>query len=753
MPDTDQLYYAALLEDDDGQPYFVAPLHPNGIGGGKVQLSVVADTVRCAPVDFQVKALAAAPGYTRKIAERFQKLVDHEAQYYGFSRAELIEALDPENETFDTSLPVDVWPLVYIQSMLDHPGVPSTFVSFLKDDDVAASDAAEHKVQMDMLDAYLSRLEMVPLLDAYIADLQALPQVEHKWGVDTGGPGQIGAPYSGLVITDAAQLSHYVLRAAVHCHIIEDSHYFQHAIRGVGILSVGHVAVKAFAAGFVNAGVLLTEISRLQCALLPSIIHRFTIIPATLDIEEDGTDDSIFFSSLQVTARNSGWDFTETGKNILAAAISQAFSALPRQEMAVFQEILENGLLDVYLSLVKGILPSGQPIGTRTWPAINVDDTEWTAFFPDDRSEGVFVACPSSGVPWGRVCLRGAKVGREVFRLALNPYKFPAKGETARDVVGAVSPITIKLSPPVKLVDVGARVAIAFEVSNAQDGRLEWEMRSANGVVQPAGTTSDLKGTKEVVLPADEEEFPVTIAAKSTSRWGLRALPDAPSREGRALMRLGDFELEWEERCLRPGEQVQFTALTREPTAVNFSADGGQISAAGLYTAPAEAGTYTVTASATIGARLVEKSASVIVGACDCWFSLQMVGNYNASIFQEYGITPLYQFPIADTLVIKLQDSKRPGGPTQTEVLFSAHALNGLPGRFRGSCNIGKPLFEGGTTLGVDFEITELTDTHVAGHTSCLAVKHEGPDQFTTLIRMQFRTIHTPNTKCIYPLP
>ena len=154
-----------------------------------------------------------------------------------------------------------------------------------------------------------------------------------------------------------------------------------------------------------------------------------------------------------------------------------------------------------------------------------------------------------------------------------------ATGGTAPSVGVSVSPRTVSLLA-------GQQQQFAAAVSGATNSAVTWT--ASGGAINGAGlyTAPSSAGTYTVTAKA------VASPSSSTSAVVTVTLPSPPPVSN------AQVSISPTAAALQTGAQQQFSATVSGTTntAVTWSASGGIITANGLYTAPAAAGTYTITA-------------------------------------------------------------------------------------------------------------------------------------------------------------
>ena len=154
--------YGLLDTNTDGTRSLVVPIHPSTQpSGGAVQLQVTDGTHACAPFDFTIDPLPAAPGELLAITNALQSIVSAQEAVFGLTPAEL-NAIPPDQLT------PDIIPLALMQSVLDGPGSPHSLRAIATG---ATSDAAG--ARLDLVEPPLARTRARQLLEHTVAGLRS----------------------------------------------------------------------------------------------------------------------------------------------------------------------------------------------------------------------------------------------------------------------------------------------------------------------------------------------------------------------------------------------------------------------------------------------------------------------------------------------------------------------------------------------------------------------------------------------------
>ncbi|TXC69367.1 hypothetical protein FRC91_17365 [Bradymonadales bacterium TMQ1] len=221
----------------------------------------------------------------------------------------------------------------------------------------------------------------------------------------------------------------------------------------------------------------------------------------------------------------------------------------------------------------------------------------------------------------------------------------PMSNEQTSRWEGAVSivPIRVVMETPNVMGLPGQRVRLEGHIENANDPSGIWEVVMGEATLENEGREEN-RHWVDVVLPEDEEAFPVVVELRSRSSRGLRSPTcDPVPRSATAVIRDETYlRINPRVRCLSEDETHQFEAeyASADPSARPvWSVTDGSISQNGLFV-PGEAEEVTITAH--LEGTDVTDSVRVRVGHCECFYDVSVAGLANGTMGDFMGITALY---------------------------------------------------------------------------------------------------------------
>lgn len=207
--------------------------------------------------------------------------------------------------------------------------------------------------------------------------------------------------------------------------------------------------------------------------------------------------------------------------------------------------------------------------------------------------------------------------------------------------------IEIEFSPTrARVTEPGEEVTFTVTVHNAVNLGIQIppQVTPDIGTLSPATAVAD--GVYEFTWTAPDEGLGpddiVEIRTWATTTRGIRHEDhDPPERSGTIFISSEEptaVTIEPWSACLEGGETQQFLAqspLTGDPVEVEWSTDLGQISSAGLYSAPPDVVDEATVTATPVASPEEAVSVTFTVGACDCWWSGRVTGDTFATVTSD----------------------------------------------------------------------------------------------------------------------
>ena len=154
----------------------------------------------------------------------------------------------------------------------------------------------------------------------------------------------------------------------------------------------------------------------------------------------------------------------------------------------------------------------------------------------------------------------------------------------------ATAAATVTVQPPPQPPVISSFTATPAIIAPGQSSTLAWTVAGATSLSLDQGIGT-VTGNSRTVAPVATSTYTLTATNSTGSVTAAATVTVQPSGITLSVIPAA--------ATLRPGEQQQFTAAVggTSQTAVQWTATGGTIGAAGLYTAPAAAGSYKVRAT------------------------------------------------------------------------------------------------------------------------------------------------------------
>lgn len=641
--------------------HMFAPIHPaGGIAGGDVEIVVNDFQQACPDLDFTVEAIPAHPGSLEEIADATADLVDATARFYGTTAAEL-ETADPD------TVPVQLLPLMYAQLGLNHPDNPNTLMALLGGTAPALDGAGAPDLELpDALLGYYGVPDSIRAAADAATVLADSANAIRAANPAAGGVGPDAVPAGAAAVPTAANafaspgaaMLDIMMRTAWRAGIamaddpgtIRDPKGYWTlftATLGAGSLIPGYG--EGFAAVGLGAFVYQTAVDA-SANLLPSHFTNMDVDLNPAVMEEDR--ESGAWSNARVYAESNTWNAGKAALEAMfqvitsgaakaggfrawfdeaAEAAEAAGKSLTAAQQAInnnFSDFFLNKILETVLTAAGDAAGQGE-IGPLTYGPTDISEKEYS----DSRILDAGNAAVTLVSHWD---YEPVKLGTATLEVTSEPNRFGFNFIKIEKGI-EVAQMEVTVTPSETTVTPGDPVEFTAEVSNAVDPSVEWQ--ASSGSFTGMSSLSDGRSQATLETPTNEDDYPVTVRAVSTSSTGLRKDAATP-REDEAVVYRKHLEVSPDPGCVKYGDTVTFTATMPGVDAsvdVTWSVDGaGSIDASGVYTAPSGDGTATITA-ALKDDPTVKGSVSVTVREqCDCWWTASVNGTYGGIASGDY---------------------------------------------------------------------------------------------------------------------
>lgn len=614
---------AFVTEGSSGGLELIVPLHPDAaLAGGTVTLTVTDGTRSCEPFQFSIQPLPTAEGELEAIVDLLQDVVDGQAELFGTTRQELVEASVDE-------LPPGLWPLVFVQTILDDPANPRSLR--------AIAEGGEGAEVLDWMNRILAVTSMRE-------DLTNPPNPQPGTTAPPRNPAPARASAFGCLPSVVGQSA----QALSDC--MKDQAEAQRRTEGISARVAADI-IDAFSTldehGLPVAGVvseifswiswLITTERTKAAALYPS---TFTGMSLQVDrdrfMEDEDETGKLTFAS--VTATNLGYNLLNEIIDGIKQAVSLAettgefdFSTGTDADEAAseFRErilpIIEQRLRELQLEAFD-IQP--EPFG----PVV-VTDRKWI----DARlAAGDAITLDEEAITY-----EPRLFGESTVSVRTADGEFGGD-QIAEQVVITVDELMVSISPATTFVAPSDPQNPQFEVFT-----VEVQDSKYPDMVDLDLTTHPEQGLAEIDVNEDSETHTVNYLAPSapdydeedmiivehTATTGARA--NGPLRRAFATIRFGEIEITSPADCIELGATETFTAEVLGPTdtSVRWSATHGMIDEnSGEFTAPS---TRPPNGLVTIRAESVEfdglEDEVVVPVGCTCQATLTIGGSVIAA--------------------------------------------------------------------------------------------------------------------------
>jgi len=608
------------METTESTDSLVAPVHPLGDpGGGPVELSVTDGSVTCEPVDFTVEALPDAPGTLLATVDSLNTLVELQAEILGTTGQELAEA------SFDT-LGIERFPLAIAQAVIAHADNPNSLASL-------AQGASEEfgDVDLTMADRLLARSGIPGLVSAHLARLRqvharlpAAPGSEPRAGLGAA-PGDSPTDYNCIGITTAFELDFCMNEAREAAQVLDGATgtVLKDAGTAVGVAGlVPHPGVRAGSA-VVGAGMwAATTYFEGWSSVLPSELGDLTF-DLTKEVFLEDEEGSGQWENAEITAESTGWGLD---KAILEGIAQAASLAGPFGELSRRFESTELSLGDllgfIQSDRVNAAIEAATggddfiEIPPEMFGPVPVDDEDWT----ESSVDGLGVIELTNRTTYEP---RESGTGYVILRNVEGTFA----GQTAStNKPVEVREITVDIQPDQEVADPGQVFAFDATVENAANPEM-LDVTANLGRIINVTYEGDGLHTIEYAAP-ETSDFHDFITAEHTAETGARAYSSERRLDQADIYSQVELVIDPFATCAEVGEEAPFSAEVPgqdNPVVTWTVVEGvGEIDENGTFVS-SETGQATIRATL-VSDESVTAEATVTVGGCACWWSVQVTG-------------------------------------------------------------------------------------------------------------------------------
>ncbi|MBW2252108.1 MAG: hypothetical protein JRF60_16135 [Deltaproteobacteria bacterium] len=151
--------FGLVTINEEGIYNLITPVHPEGISGGTVEITIHANEITCSGTELEILSLTPAPGAFQSYVENINTYFDLSLNPYGVDRDVLL------NGDLD-QLPAILIPFAAAQFLLDSPDNPNSLEKIMNG---TAEILGEREFDTELIDAMIAHLGLDDLLDEMIA--------------------------------------------------------------------------------------------------------------------------------------------------------------------------------------------------------------------------------------------------------------------------------------------------------------------------------------------------------------------------------------------------------------------------------------------------------------------------------------------------------------------------------------------------------------------------------------------------------
>lgn len=668
--DGQQWFLPVYYDADEQHHYFIAPHHPEGIGGGPATLHFTDGETTCEEsLPWTVESIDRAPGTLTELIEASTQLTRELARSYGYEPQQLLDT--PTDE-----LPPPLIPLAFHIWALDHPDNPHSLKAGLENGELPVEFDDN---DLEIVEAFLAEAGLVENLQR---SLESLEQLEPPSGFDatllrqsplrTDDIDTTAQPLCSFAddrftvdIQTADELSHYMIKADLAESLGEQ----------VEIASnlAGLVSVVPGPTGVVGALMgLIFAIDQLMRSAHANTLPRYLTEPRVdqwiPSFFEDYTEPKSW-SHYRVDAYTDGWDATA---DIADALIEFAFSVTGAAGGAVRIINRATDRIDLPPSMADELRDNLQRFvaqnATRAGMDTILDGSGFCVIEPgpwpdidirtqllEARYDGSIGTRHGDQFSLDDFCYDDHHQGQDISYyepLALGPGQIKVNADPSYFPPGynrqlsrwrgdvTVYPGDVDIPHDDRSADPGDVVTLRGEIDHLWDRSGRWKVRTDAGKI--IDTDDDVEGNHraDIQLPSSTDDFPVIVSLKSTADTGLRHSDcNPPPRHHLAIIRSDEeLRIEPQFRCIEEGGQLQYEAhvsVAESDPDIQWSASGGSIDDRGLFQA-SDIGEFTI--EATVDGYDLQDDAHLRVGPCECFHHVSLTGGISGS-FSATGTT------------------------------------------------------------------------------------------------------------------
>jgi hypothetical protein len=645
----------ALVDEQGVDVTMMIPLHPSGSpDGGEVTVRISDETQTCPPFTFSILPMPTAEGELADLVDVAQALLDEQAELLATTREQLLGTPMPELEP---ALRLEA----IAQTLVNGPAGGFSLRALAEGTapDFSAAD-------LDFVERLLARTGLRADLEASLDEIQAAGPTRSG---RADAPARALSPGLALECVTTgdmdAQLLHDCMTLARDKAQGSASEKTQD--KAIFAMDVAAMVGSRRLAGAFSSAITFSQLyDRALADNLPSSFVSLSVTPEPADFLEDQPGPGTWAPAL-ATAVSNGWDLNEllgelivgkvTPDPRLAARLRLSYlekwiitQADPQASTFFFVENFFQGLLEIVADEI-GKLGVDLTDGLLTVPPlqygpVDVSDTEWT----DSR-----VVTGTSVTLVTHEQYDPQEPGTSLLEVITAVGKFGGTSIATEHVPVSVGALSVSIEPSEILLQPGRDTTLTVTVSNAvHPDSVELDPD------HPAQGTAELSlgvaGTHTVTYTAPDNPVPNStdlVAVRHIGLGGARG-PSSQPRSASAIIRFGGIRLLPVLACVSPGQEVQLewelTGFDTDPE-LHWSASGGDVSSTGLFTAPGDVTSVTVTVTVA-GQPGVQDSIEIPIGGCVCSFSVQVGGN-TAYVGQPGDVAEYFAY-----------DSGDPGVPT-----------------------------------------------------------------------------------------
>lgn len=342
----------------EGGLAFIAPIHPNGMDGGSMELTLTAEATPCLIEELAIEPMSPAPGAFDEYVNTVAEYLEITRSIYGVTREDLLaDDLSP--------LPLHLLPVAFGQYVLDGPDFENNLRAVTEG---SAPILETEDLDLELLDAFVAQVGLEQQMrEAIEADREILDELSTTSSLKGAAP----VPQQSIPQIATAGALHLAMVRQDRCEgkfagaVGEIRLTVERSARG--FLGGASRALPGGWGHLLRALLLAGQIPDLACEfLLPSELVTVTADGTILWFPDEWVGGPGAITSIQVLARSGEVDFIGSISDAIAGAVDEETSS-------EFEELAED-----LCGLHETCANNNGTLGPVDYGPIDITSSRWT---------------------------------------------------------------------------------------------------------------------------------------------------------------------------------------------------------------------------------------------------------------------------------------------------------------------------------------------------------------------------------------